>query len=410
MGQIRVARAQALPGHAETPARPSAWQSLSRLSRERPDDAAFLLVGTDGVTPRTWAEVAQTVERAAAGLVRSGLRVDQVVLSLLSSDHAHPELDLAIRAIGAVVVHVGPGATAAELARDLDGADVRLVVAEDPADLSRLDGVALTRAGLFSLDGGRGWARLLELGAERLVMDPTAVERADSIVDPDGAGPRLLSGATPVGRAPEGALRDGVLDPRAVALVAGDAADPLVQVVREAHLDLGFTLCVVEDAARLPEVATTAHPSVLVVPERHADVLPDVLAVLAPAVPRARRTRAWRTGSGRAQGAPSSARGPLVVTPAPTEAVRATLAEMGGALEVVTLADLRAAYLPEPPPVVLGDAALLPRRSRRAPGDHFGLRLEPEVDASAFLPSLPLMSGESFLDQLLLSRARQAPE
>ncbi|WP_299923153.1 hypothetical protein [uncultured Nocardioides sp.] len=83
---------------------------------------------------------------------------------------------------------------------------------------------------------------------------------------------------------------------------------------------------------------------------------------------------------------------------------------MGGALEVVTLTDLRAADLPEPPPVVLGDAALLPRRSRRAPGDHFGLRLEPEVDASAFLPSLPLMSGESFLDQLLLSRARQAPE
>jgi hypothetical protein len=30
--------------------------------------------------------------------------------------------------------------------------------------------------------------------------------------------------------------------------------------------------------------------------------------------------------------------------------------------------------------------------------------------ASAFLPSLPLMSGESFLDQLLLSRARQASE
>jgi hypothetical protein len=79
-------------------------------------------------------------------------------------------------------------------------------------------------------------------------------------------------------------------------------------------------------------------------------------------------------------------------------------------VEVVQLADPRPADLPEPPPVVMGDAALLPRRAPRTPGDDFGLRLEPEVDASAFLPSLPLMSGESFLDQLLLSRARQASE
>jgi hypothetical protein len=411
MGQIRVARAQALPGHAGESVRASAWQSIVRLSRERSDDVAFLLDTADGVTTRTWAEVAQAVERAAAGLVRSGLRVDQVVVSLLPSDHAHPELDLAMRTIGAVVVHVAPDVTVADLAHHLDGADVRLVVAEDAADLSRLDGVPLPRAALFSIDGGRGWDRLLELGAERLVMDPTAVERADSIVDPDGAGPRLLSGATPIGRAPEGGLRAGVLDPHAVVLGAGDSADALLQVVREAHLDLGFTLCVVEDAARLPGLAAAAHPSVLVVPEHLADAVPDVLAVLAPAVPKARRARAWRAGPDRAQGAaPASARGPLVVTPAPRDDVRSILTQVGGALEVVELADLRAADLPQPPPVVIGDAADLPRRSRRGRGDDFALRLVPEVDASAFLPSLPLMSGESFLDQLLLSRARQAPE
>jgi len=413
MGKIPVARAQALPGHAAAaPVRASAWHSLAQLATERPDDVAFLLTSPDGdATTRTWAEVSQTVERAAAGLVRSGLRVDQVVVSLLPADHTHPELDLALRVIGAVVVHVAPGVTAGDLARELGDADVRLVVAADSADLSRLDGISLPRAELFSVDGGRGWTRLLELGAERLVMDPALAERTSSIVDPDGADPRLLSDRAPLGRAPLDRLRAGVLDPRATALVSGDAADPLLQVVRHAHLDLGFTLCVVEDPSRLPEVASTVHPSVLVVPERHADALPSVLAALVPAVPKARRSRTWLAGPGRTHGsATSSAHGLLVVTPTHREDVRARVADLGGTLEVVEVADLRAADLPEPPPVIVGDGADLPRRARRAPGDDFDLRIAPEPDASAFLPSLPLMSGESFLDKLLLSRAREARE
>jgi hypothetical protein len=306
---------------------------------------------------------------------------------------------------------VGPDAGADDLARALAGVDVRLVVAEGADDVARLDGVPLPRAELFTLDGGRGWARLVELGAERLVMDPDVVQRADSIVDPDGAEPRFFSSTTPLVRAPATPLRAGVLDPRAVALVSGDPGDALLHVVREAHLVGGFTLCVVQDADRLADIAAHTRPTVLVVPERGAEVLTSVLTSLAPATPKPRRSRGWRTGSGRAPGAAGSTpRGPVVVTPAPSEEVRTRVAELGGAVEVAHLADPRPADLPEPPPVVMGDAALLPRRSRRSPGGDFGLRLEPEVDVSAFLPSLPLMSGESFLDQLLLSRARQAHE
>jgi AMP-binding enzyme len=411
MGHVPVARAQALPGRSAAPVRASAWQAVARHARDRADDVAYVLAEPSGPVPRTWAEVADAVERAAAGLVRSGLRVDQVVVSLLPSDHAHPELDLALRTVGAVVVHVGPDAGADDLARELAGVDVRLVVAEGADDVARLDGIPLSRAELFTLDGGRGWARLLELGAERLVMDPEVVQRADSIVDPDGAEPRFFSGTTPLVRAPRTSLRDGVFDPRALALVAGGPADPLLHVVRETHLSVGFTLCVVQDADRLRDVAAHTRPTVLVVPEQRAEVLPGVLAVLAPPTPTPRRSRGWRSGAGRTAGsAASAARGPLVVTPAPSEEVRASVAALGGAVEVADLADPRPADLPEPPPVVMGDPTLLPRRARRSPGDDFGLRLEPEVDASAFLPSLPLMSGESFLDQLLLSRARQAPE
>lgn len=411
MGHVPVARAQALPGRTAPPVRASAWQAVSRHARDRADDVAYVVAASAGPVPRTWAEVADAVERAAAGLVRSGLRVDQVVVSLLPSDHAHPELDLALRTVGAVVVHVGPDAGAEDLARELAGVDVRLVVAEGADDVARLDGIPLPRAELFTLEGGRGWARLLELGAERLMMDPEVVQRADSIVDPDGVEPRFFSGTRPLGRAPRTPLRDGVFDPRAVALVAGGPADPLLHVVRETHLFVGFTLCVVQDADRLRDVVAHTRPTVLVVPEQRAEVLPGVLTLLAPPTPTARRPRGWRGGAGRTAGnASSAARGPLVVTPAPSEEVRASVAAMGGAVEVAHLDDPRPADLPEPPPVVMGDAALLPRRSRRTPGDDFGLRLEPEVDASAFLPSLPLMSGESFLDQLLLSRARQAPE
>ncbi|MBC2932080.1 AMP-binding protein [Nocardioides sp. zg-1228] len=340
MGQIPVARAPALPGRATAPARWSPWRSLAHLATERPHDVAFVLTSGAGAT-RTWAEVAETVERAAAGLVRSGLRVDQVVVSLLPADHAHPELDLALRVVGAVVVHVAPGAPAGDLARELGDADVRLVVAEDSDDLSRLDGVTLPRAELFAVDGGRGWDRLLELGAERLVMDPTLVERSDDIVDPDDADPRMISERAPLGRVPVAGLRDGLVEARSSALVVADAADALLQVVRRTQLDLGFALCVVEDPARLPGVMAAVRPSVVVVPERHAGAVLD------------------------------------------------SLGDLGGAVEVVELADLRAADLPQPPPLVLGDAADLPRRSRRARGDDFDLRLPPEPGASAFLPALP---------------------
>jgi len=72
------------------------------------------------------------------------------------------------------------------------------------------------------------------------------------------------------------------------------------------------------------------------------------------------------------------------------------------------------ADLPVPPPVVLGDAADLPRRARREPAREFQLETEretaqPEPDESAFvLPSLSLIGGESFLDKLLLAKAREA--
>lgn len=111
MAYVPVSRAAALPGRYRSSAAQSPrWTLLSDHALLRGDRAAHLLVRDDEVVIRPWSETARVVELAAAGLVRSGLRVDQVVVSLVPPGHACPELDLALRAIGAVVVHVDPHA------------------------------------------------------------------------------------------------------------------------------------------------------------------------------------------------------------------------------------------------------------------------------------------------------------
>lgn len=415
MGQIPVARAEALPGRDVTVAPPSPWQSISRHARDRAGQPAFVVFEGAELTTRTWGDTARAVECAAAGLVRSGLRVDQVVVSLLPSDHPRPELDLALRTVGAVVVHVGPHATRADIERDLGEVRVRLVVAESVEDLDRVEGLPLAHAEMFTLDGGRGWDRLLELGAERLVMDPTVVERTDRTVDHRGSDPRLLAGPVPIGREPGTTMRAGVLGEGGVTLAVGEAAEPLLRVAREAQLVHGFALCVVRQPSRLGDVVRAVRPHVVVAPGYAADAMVQALAGIGP-VPaaRSRRTLGWRQGGpARSAVRPAPGRGPVVVVTAVTDEARDVVAGLGGAVEVVEVVELLPPDLPQPPPVVLGDVTLLPRRSRRAPGEEFELRLgaEPEPEESAFsLPSLPLMTGESFLDKLLLSRAHQADE
>lgn len=374
MAHIAVTRASALPGAAGTPSgTPSGDTPYGRLVGHAGThgDASAHVVRTDGRSvTRTWSEVADTVQAAAAGLVRSGLRADQVVVSLLPAAHEHPELDLALRIIGAVVVHVAPDVTTDDLLAGLGGAPVRLVVADTEADLERLQGLTFPHAQLFTVDGGRGWQHLLELGAERLRMDPDLVERLDRVVDPAAATPRLLAPRHGFVRLTGG--EPVRLGPDAVAVVVGHESDPVVQHVTDAHLASGCTL------VRLPHGAPLAR-----VVAQHA---PTVLGLAA--------------GVGGAL----------------TAAVRVGLDELGTQVVAADAVRLEAATLPLPPPVLMGDPADLPRRARRDPGREFQLDNDREPapapdEPSAFqLPSLPLFGGESFLDKLLLSRAAQDDE
>lgn len=411
MAHIRVTRASALPtGTVDATGPASPYRLVHEHARTRGDDVAYVVGAGDAREPRTWAQVALVVERAGAGLVRSGLRVDQVVVSLLPAGHAWPELDLALRAIGAVVVQVAADATAEDLVRELEGVDVRLVVAEAEADLHRLDGLTFRSAEMFALDGGRGWDRLLALGAERLTMDPDAVARADRVVDPALAGPRLLRARAPLARVapPPGPGLDLAGD--AVVVLVGDAADATVQLVREAHLAAGCTLRHVADDADLAVELTELGPSVLALSAAAAAVLPAHLdAVPAQAWSRRRSGRARAHDDGALRAWLGGHLEKVVAAELPDRVARG-LAEVGVTPWALT-ADLLAADLPVPPPVLVGDASTLPRRSRQEPGRDFRFDDDREPVAAqgeptAFeLPSLPLFGGESFLDKLLMKQA-----
>ncbi|MDR7255719.1 hypothetical protein J2X46_004736 [Nocardioides sp. BE266] len=409
MAYIPVTRAQALPSSAAggPVGLPSQFRAIQEHARTRGDDIAYVVQPGAEREYRTWAQVAESVERAGAGLVRSGLRADQVVVSLLAAGHPWPELDLALQAIGAVVVQVSPHATSEDLARELAHVDVRLVVAGAEADLRRLQGLTFRSAEMFALEGGRGWERLLALGAERLTMDPGAVSRADQVVDPALAGPRLLRAGAELARVADEGL---VLAPDAVVVLVGDVADPTVQLVRQAHVASGCTLRHLPDDTALATEMRDLGPTVLAV---SADAAEGLQAFLngspAPSVLRRRSSRArgndlallhaWLGGHLE-----------HVVAGGLAERVERVVVELGATVPSFSV-DLLPADLPVPPPVLVGDASLLPRRSRQEPGRDFQFDNDrhpvvEEAGPSAFnLPSLPLFGGESFLDRLLMSQA-----
>lgn len=409
MAYIPVTRASALPTGAVATAS-SPFRTVQEHARTRGDDIAYVVRVGDQRDYRTWAQVARAVERAGAGLLRSGLRADQVVVSLLPAGHPWPELDLALRAIGAVVVQVSPAATTDDLVRELGGVDVRLVVSEAEADLGRLQGLTFGSAEMFALDGGRGWDRLVTLGAERLTMDPDAVVRADQVVDPALSGPRLLATSSGLGRVAAAADQGLVLAPDAVVVLVGDVADATVQLVREAHVAAGCTLRHLADDDALAAELADLGPTVLALSSAAAAGFPGVLEAT-PARALLRR-RPGRTRSHDLVALSAWLGGHLerVVAADLPERVARVVAELGAGPQAPVVA-LLPADLPVPPPVLIGDASTLPRRSRREPGRDFQLDTDREQAArgsepSAFaLPSLPLFGGESFLDKLLMAQA-----
>lgn len=276
-----IARASALPG-APPVLPPSPFRHLVRHATERPDGIARMSVTAHGAwESSTWADVRLDVERAAAGLVRRGLRPDQVVVSVVQSERHLAEVELAVRATGAVLVSLAPETRHADLVRLLRDTHVRLVIADTETDLVRLGGARPERAELLLLEGGAGWRRLQEYGAERLVMDPDAVTRTEAMVAPEDTVPRRIVHA-PNGDAvmcvpPSPAALSEQLSAQDVVLVSGSPGDPFVLQVYDAQLAAGAAVAFAPVGTDLSAALAAVRPTVVAIDDSGAAALGEQL-------------------------------------------------------------------------------------------------------------------------------------
>lgn len=365
------------------------------------------------------------------------------MVTLLPPQGPNLEVDIALRAIGAVVVQVSPAATHDQVRPLLKGVDARLIVAEDQEHLGRLAGLVFPNARLLPLQGGRGWMELRRLGVDRLRMDPDAVSRVDRLVHPPSTLLRVL------GPGGEGAVLGRTSDvtdadlgvpagPGDIVLVQGDLADPFVQRVRDLHLRDGFALAWIGPQQDLVAAMATVRPTVLALGSGAARRLPDLIETseLGPAWAKSRSrvlqaVVETRSGGARMRrGVRHRAQGVSALAPWFGGRLRGLVATelsdlsrfVAEALDVQTALSvpppLEAAALPEPHAVTQGDSTDLPRRSRRSRDPAFALVVdaspatqgdpdpaEEAADSAFVLPSMPLFGGESFLDKVLMQQA-----
>lgn len=270
----------------------SPWSWLTRHAAERGDDVAYV-VGPGAGRTLTWTEVRDAVALVVGGLLESGLRPGDVVVSLLPAGHDRPELDLALRTMGAVVVHVSPRAGADEVRRELEVLDVRLVLVERSGDLARVRGADLDATDVLVPSDGPGWRRLLGWGAERLAADPELVSRVEAGVDRSTTGPRLLRPGARLGRVVPGVEIAGGHGPDlmpydAVVLLVGEASDPFVHAVGDAHLAAGSTLVRVGDPHRMAGAIARHRPSVVALSAEGSTPLDEVVVAWLWLLPRRR--------------------------------------------------------------------------------------------------------------------------
>ena len=412
----------------------SAYAQLQLHARDRATGSALVGVRGAEVVDRTWQELAVRVERAAAALLRADFRPHHVVIIVMRPSPDAVEVELALRAIGAVPLLVAPDVTGAELAPHLTGVRVRLVVSDDADAVARFPGYDLTGVEQLVLGAGDNWERVQAVGAAHLLERPTCVRDAATAADPLMRSPVhvLRQGDEVVVRRLPTIAAVGL--PAETMLLNGHAWDPRVAAVRATQLATGGALAWTDDPAQLPVLVRHATPHVLATftdGTEFADVLrnahvnghrwhrspADVLSATVTL------TSGGRVGSGvrrRARSIESlrpwfGQRLHTVVLDRGDDPVLAAVAQVLD-LAVVTLPlELETAALPLAPTRRARPVKPLPHRKPGDPDVAFQLALasaapDDDVDPDSYepvLPSLPLLVGDSMLDRLLASQADQ---
>ena len=239
----------------------SAYAQLQLQVADRATDTAIIGVRGDEIVDRTWQELGLRVERAAAAFLRADFRRHHVVIMAMRPSPDAVEVELAVRAVGAVPLLVAPDVTWAELAPHLTGVRVRLVVSDDADAVARLAGHDLSRVEHLVL-GGDNWERVQAVGAAHLLERPTCVRDAAATGPVTQQAVHVLrEGDRVVVRRLPAVVADGL--PAETTLLNGPAWDPRVAAVRATLLDTGGALAWTDDPAHLPVLVRHANPHVL---------------------------------------------------------------------------------------------------------------------------------------------------
>jgi hypothetical protein len=126
-----------------------------------------------------------------------------------------------------------------------------------------------------------------------LAGDPALVDRVDAVVDHATSGVRLLRPGARMGRVVPGVELAGGHGPAlmpsdAVALLVGEASDPFVQAVADAHLAAGCTLLRVGDSSRMAGAIARHRPTVVALSAEGSAPLDETVAAWLWLLPRRR--------------------------------------------------------------------------------------------------------------------------
>lgn len=182
---------------------------MARLFHDRvtatPDTEAFRFPTDTGWKSVTWAQVEDTVETMAAGLLALGIQPEERVAIASNTRIEWVYADLAVMCAGGATTTVYPTTVAEGIEFILSDSGSRIVFAEDDAQIDKLKEQRdhlpdVVRVVTFDGTADGEWVLDLEdlqaLGAKHLVEHPTAVDESVAAVQPEHLATLIYTSGT----------------------------------------------------------------------------------------------------------------------------------------------------------------------------------------------------------------------
>ena len=197
------------PQTTSHPLRPHQATSVAHMFEDRvaasPDAEAYRYPAAEGWESVTWAQVRETVETLAAGLLALGIQPEDRVAIASSTRIEWIYADLAITCAGAATTTVYPTTGAEDVGLILADSASRIAFAEDDTQVAKLRGLrdsltALQHVITFDGKADGEWVLTLEdlrdLGAKHLAEHPAAVKEAIAAIHPEHLATLIYTSGT----------------------------------------------------------------------------------------------------------------------------------------------------------------------------------------------------------------------